>query len=74
MHEHLEHHGIPAAILYPAALHQQPAWRSRRSHPVAERASAEVLSLPMHPYLKQDALEQVSEVIQRFTLDVARRA
>lgn len=74
LHEHLEHHGIPVAVLYPAALHQQPAWHSRRSFPVAERAAAAVLSLPMHPYLKQDALEHVAEVIQRLPTDVPRRA
>lgn len=74
LQEHLEHHGIPVAVLYPAALHQQPAWRSHHAFPVAERAAAEVLSLPMHPYLKQDALEHVNEVIQRFTTDVTPRA
>lgn len=74
LHEHLEQHGIPVAVLYPAALHRQPAWRSRRAFPVAERAASEVLSLPMHPYLKQEALEDVNHLIQHFAADVSRRA
>lgn len=72
LHEHLEQHGIPAALLYPAALHQQPAWHSARRFPVAERAAAEVLSLPLNPYLKRDALDHVVQVLQRFT-DEPRR-
>lgn len=72
LHEHLEHHGIPVAVLYPAALHQQPAWRSRHPFPVAERAAAEVLSLPLHPYLTNDAIDQVIEGIQRLADDSRR--
>lgn len=62
--EHLERQGIPAAVLYPAALHQQPAWHSRRCFPVAERAAAEVLSLPLHPHLTKDAIQQVTAAIR----------
>ncbi|MES2598946.1 MAG: DegT/DnrJ/EryC1/StrS family aminotransferase [Verrucomicrobiota bacterium] len=73
LHEHLNHHGIPAAVLYPSALHQQPAWHSSRSFPMAERAATEVLALPLNPYLKREALHHVIEVIQGFN-DEPRRA
>lgn len=43
--------GIPTAIYYPLPVSQQPAVACRgQTYPVAERAAAEVLSLPMHPY------------------------
>lgn len=47
--------GIPTAIHYPRALHQQEAYcrfpTASARLPVAEAAAREVLSLPMHPYL-----------------------
>jgi dTDP-4-amino-4,6-dideoxygalactose transaminase len=52
--------GIPTAVYYPRPLHRQTAYRdfpvAEGGCPVAERLAAEVLSLPMHPYL--DALTQ----------------
>jgi len=47
--------GIPTAVHYPEALHRQTAYRhfprAAESLPVAERLTAEVISLPMHAYL-----------------------
>ena len=47
--------GIPTAVYYPRALHEQAAYRhfpvARPGAPVSERLAREVLSLPMHPYL-----------------------
>jgi dTDP-4-amino-4,6-dideoxygalactose transaminase len=34
--------------------------------PISERASQEVLSLPMHPYLEDSQIERVVESIHRF--------
>ena len=52
--------GIPTAVYYPRPLHRQTAYRdfpvAEGGCPVAERLAAEVLSLPMHPYL--DAVTQ----------------
>jgi dTDP-4-amino-4,6-dideoxygalactose transaminase len=67
LREHLESHGIPVASHYPAALHQQPAWRSRGSYPESERAAKEVLSLPLHPYLSLEAVDQVVEALIHLT-------
>jgi dTDP-4-amino-4,6-dideoxygalactose transaminase len=63
LREHLEHQGIPVAVLYPATLNQQPAWSCGPSFPEAEKAAAEILSLPLHPYLTLEALDQVIEAI-----------
>lgn len=64
---HLQHHGVPVAVHYPAALHQQPAFACEAAFPVAEKAVREVLSLPMHPYVTREAVEIVSTLIQEHT-------
>jgi dTDP-4-amino-4,6-dideoxygalactose transaminase len=47
--------GVPTMIYYPKCLHLQPVFASLGGRPgdlpIAEKASNEVLSLPMHPYL-----------------------
>ena len=46
--------GIPTAVHYPIPLHRQPVYEAAfagRSWPLSEQAAAEVLSLPMHPFL-----------------------
>jgi UDP-2-acetamido-2-deoxy-ribo-hexuluronate aminotransferase len=46
----LKAQGIPTAVHYPLALHQQPAYARDRaaSFPAAEALAREVISLPMH--------------------------
>lgn len=60
---HLQSKGIPSAIYYPCPLNEQPAYRceTRDLMPteVAKRLSAEVLSLPMHPYLSHQQQDQI---------------
>lgn len=47
--------GVPTSVYYPRCLHEQPAFAdlgyAPGDFPIAERASREVLSLPMHPFL-----------------------
>lgn len=49
--------GIPSAVHYPRPLHLQPVFGylgiDEGAFPASERASARVLSLPMHPYLDE---------------------
>jgi dTDP-4-amino-4,6-dideoxygalactose transaminase len=66
MLEHLRRHGVPAAVHYPAALHQQAAFACEETFPMAERAVREVLSLPMHPYLSDAAIEAVIRIMEDF--------
>ena len=53
--ERLKAEGIPTAVYYPKCLHEQPCFahlgRRLGDFPESERASREVLSLPMHPRL-----------------------
>jgi len=50
--------GIPTAVHYPIALHQQPAFKDLLGNtlpmPVSEKLVQRVLSLPFHPYLLPD--------------------
>ena len=57
----LKSHGVPTAIHYPEPVHTQPAYRGRIASGAgglgeSERACREVLSLPMHPQLSDEAV------------------
>ena len=64
--------GIPSMVYYPKPMHLQTAFAqdSRPEQavtcPVATRLCSEVLSLPMHPYLKEDDIALVVRTIQEF--------
>jgi dTDP-4-amino-4,6-dideoxygalactose transaminase len=64
----LKAEGIPIAIYYPKALHQQAAYghcpMAPSGLPVSERLVAEVLSLPMHPYLEAPVQERIVEAVR----------
>lgn len=55
----LKEAGIPTMVYYPRPLHQQIAYRGFPRDPgglaVGEALSREVFSLPMHPYLDEEA-------------------
>jgi dTDP-4-amino-4,6-dideoxygalactose transaminase len=55
--------GIPTAIYYSRPLHRQTAYRgfpvAEGGCPSSELAAAEVLSLPMHPYLAAAVQEEI---------------
>lgn len=59
----LKQQGIPAAIYYPKCLHEQSAFDfcgyKWGDFPEAEKASREVLSLPMHPFLNEADQDRV---------------
>jgi UDP-2-acetamido-2-deoxy-ribo-hexuluronate aminotransferase len=50
--------GIPTAVHYPVPLHLQPVFANLNqgvgAFPQAEDAASKVMSLPMHPFLKED--------------------
>ena len=58
----LKEHGIPSMVYYPRGLHQQAAYRwmnlNDADYPNTIEATNRVLSLPMHPYMKEE--EQLS--------------
>ena len=59
--------GIGSGIHYPIPVHRQPLYQDLGYQdvlPITERASKEVLSLPVHPDLTQDDLVQIVEAVQ----------
>lgn len=59
--------GVPTAIYYPKPLHRQTAYRAFPSAgclPVSDRLSAEVLSLPMHPYLEPAVQDRIIRTVR----------
>ncbi|OGT43232.1 MAG: aminotransferase DegT [Gammaproteobacteria bacterium RIFCSPHIGHO2_12_FULL_40_19] len=58
--------GIPTAIHYPVGLHQQPVVLISSSnenipYPVTEACAKRVLSLPFHPYLQEETVQQICD-------------
>jgi len=64
----LKEQGIPTAVYYPKCLHEQPVFASCGNKwgdfPEAEKASREVLSLPMHPFLTESDQDRVAEALK----------
>lgn len=67
LQQRLKANQIPSMIYYPRGLHQQEAYRDMgwldEWFPHTVKAAKTVLSLPMHPYLSEEDVEQVSRVI-----------
>jgi len=66
--EKLKKSGIPTAVYYPKCLHEQPVFSklgySLGDFPESEKASREVLSLPMHPFLSAEQQDQVVSALK----------
>jgi dTDP-4-amino-4,6-dideoxygalactose transaminase len=65
----LKDKGIPTAIYYPIPLSHQKGYRHYPSAPtaVSERLSKNVISLPMHPYLDETTLEEITDAVLKST-------
>jgi dTDP-4-amino-4,6-dideoxygalactose transaminase len=64
---HLQANGIPVALHYPAAVHQQPAYGVGGIRlPRTEEVMRRILTLPLHPYLSEQAVESVCDQIRAF--------
>jgi len=63
----LQQAGVAAGIHYPVPVHLQGAFRSSAystgSFPIAERAAAQVMSLPIYPGITGSDQERVAEVL-----------
>ena len=66
---HLQAHGIGAAVYYPIPLHRQPVFSqlARDANcPQADRAAAEVLSLPIYPELTESQQDRIVAEVRNF--------
>ncbi len=63
----LEKEGISSSVFYPVPIHQQALY-SEYHHlrfPVAEQAAEEVLSIPVHPALREEDLQKITRTFQQ---------
>lgn len=69
--------GVPTAIYYPKPLHRQTAYQdyphSGQGLPAADRLAAEVVSLPMHPYLDEQTQTRIVAAVHE-ALNAQNRA
>lgn len=64
----LNGNGIPAMVYYPIPMHKSTAYASENEGLVlsdCEKLSKTVMSLPMHPYLTDDELKTICDVVKR---------
>jgi dTDP-4-amino-4,6-dideoxygalactose transaminase len=67
---HLKANGIGTAVYYPLPLHEQPCFSYLKyrqgQFPIAERAAAEVVSLPVFPELTKAQQDEVIGAVKKF--------
>ena len=67
---YLKERGIQTLVHYPTPIHRQPAFASlgyrEGNFPVAERAAAEALSLPLYPELTDWEADEVIAAVRGF--------
>lgn len=63
LQERLRSEGIPTAVHYPIPLNKQPAVRNATILKVGDGLAKKVISLPMHPYMKELDQMKVIEVL-----------
>ena len=62
--DHLDAAGVDAGVYYPKAINRQPAYEALGVEmPEAERASREVLSLPVHPNVTREQVDRVADAV-----------
>jgi len=65
--KHLKNNEVGYGIYYPMPIHKQPLFKGYDiALPNAERASREVISIPVHPSLSKGELEKIVEVVNSY--------
>jgi len=71
LQQFLKKEGIGAAIHYPMAIHQQPAYAGRirgsNNLPQTEKLYRRILSLPMYPELTDEQVERVCSSLKKWS-------
>jgi dTDP-4-amino-4,6-dideoxygalactose transaminase len=65
---HLAANGVETLIHYPVAIPRQPALAGQHPDdcPVAARTCREILSLPLHPALRDDEVDEIAAAVHAF--------
>ena len=67
----LEKHGVSCGLYYPLPLHLQQAYKSlgygKGDFPEAEKASGELLGIPLYPELTITEIEQITSLVRSHT-------
>jgi perosamine synthetase len=69
LRRHLDAEGIGTRVYYPEPIHSTPFYRGRFGGsrcPEAVRASDEVVSLPVHPGVREEDIERIVNAVRRF--------
>jgi len=69
LQKYLAESGIPSMIYYPVPLHMQQAYKYQYKYgdfPVTEKASEEIISIPMHTELDDSQIDYICEKIIEF--------
>ena len=69
LRKYLQKNGIQTIIHYPIPVHKQKVYLYlgiNEKLPVTERISKEILSLPMHPWLKSEDVEYIYKTIKNY--------
>ena len=65
--EELKKKGIPTSVFYPVCLHLQECFKylnyKQGDFPISEKASKEVFSLPMSPFLTEDQQNYIVDLL-----------
>ena len=73
LQEYLRKKDIPTMVYYRRPMHLQGAFRNMDSKkatcPVTERVCRSVLSLPMHPYMKEEEVKQIAVAIREYVFN-----
>ena len=67
----LKAQGVPTAIYYGKPLHRQSAYRhfpTAGARPVSDALAADVISLPIHPYLDEPTQGRIVDAVRRAVL------
>ena len=71
--EYLNQNGIGTGIHYPIPIHKQPLYQElgyTDELPESEKASAEVLSLPVHPQLNENEIDTIINTVKQWSEEI----
>lgn len=68
LQKHLKKNGIETKVHYPIPIHQQPPYQAynEQSLPNTKKYSGEILSLPIHQYLKEKQIKYTVDMIENY--------